>query len=318
MVSPKRSAFTLIELLVVIAIIAILIALLVPAVQKVRAAAARTQCINHMKQIGLALHNCDGANKRMPRFSEQGFPTVGAFSPTNPTTFDGTVHFFLLPYLEQGTLMREWDGKTGSNQWNGPNQKPTPSVLVCPSDITMTVDTTTKTSSRANVRPTGTDFAITSYSFNGQVFGDLCPPPRLSSTFPDGTSNTAAVFERYAIQGTDGEVRTWGNGAGYSANAEVVYLTCPNTACNDPGGGSTPDVPNVPGPAWVNTYVTSVFLVQPVPKSITASRLLTSTPHEAMNILMADGTVRQVSGSIALNVFRACITPNGNESVPLD
>jgi prepilin-type N-terminal cleavage/methylation domain-containing protein/prepilin-type processing-associated H-X9-DG protein len=91
----RRSGFTLIELLVVIAIIAILIALLVPAVQKVRAAAARTQCVNNLKQLGLAALNYESAYKALPPGSGDLAPGAGS-APS--------ILVLLLPYLEQGNL----------------------------------------------------------------------------------------------------------------------------------------------------------------------------------------------------------------------
>ncbi len=90
----RRAGVTLMQLLVVIAIIAILIALLLPAIQKVREAAARMQSMNNLKQQGLALHNCLDANRTTP-------PVVGKFSGK-----DGTLFFHILPYIEQDNLYR--------------------------------------------------------------------------------------------------------------------------------------------------------------------------------------------------------------------
>ena len=101
--NKRRAAFTLIELLVVIAIIAILIALLVPAVQKVREAAARSQCQNNMKQIGLAAHSCHDTYKALPPLSSADASTLTT-APAYKNFRGWTVFVFLLPYIEQGPL----------------------------------------------------------------------------------------------------------------------------------------------------------------------------------------------------------------------
>ncbi len=129
-----RHGFTLIELLVVIAIIAILIGLLLPAVQKVREAAARTKCTNNLKQIGLALHSYHDANKQFPPGYIDG--------NTNPTsTPDNDVGpgwgwaSFLLPYLEQNNVYNQINFSLGVGLGVNAQISQQPlTIYQCPSD----------------------------------------------------------------------------------------------------------------------------------------------------------------------------------------
>jgi prepilin-type N-terminal cleavage/methylation domain-containing protein len=116
----RRHGFTLIELLVVIAIIAILIALLLPAVQKVREAASRTQCTNNLKQFGVALHSYHDAHK--------GFPP-------GRDSKDISTHAYLLPFMEQESLYRSINFSVSyNNAANAFARAQTVPVFLCPSD----------------------------------------------------------------------------------------------------------------------------------------------------------------------------------------
>jgi prepilin-type N-terminal cleavage/methylation domain-containing protein len=131
--SSSRKGFTLIELLVVIAIIAILIALLVPAVQKVRDAAAMTQCRNNLKQIALAVHNYHDVKKQFPAGAVYRANAAGQLDYYETWTIS------ILPYLEQGPLYQLWDPNV-PNVALTPNMNQLRQALVpvynCPSDGT--------------------------------------------------------------------------------------------------------------------------------------------------------------------------------------
>src|SRR3984957_16960739 len=130
----RRRAFTLIELLVVIAIIAILIALLVPAVQKVREAAARTQCTNNLKQMGLAFQYYHDVNKVLPS-GGWGWTWIGC--PAAPAGVDqpGGGLYSILPYVDQGNLV-QMTNIPGGAAWQAAMEQmvATPIILFnCPS-----------------------------------------------------------------------------------------------------------------------------------------------------------------------------------------
>src|SRR5262245_43301367 len=126
-----RHAFTLIELLVVIAIIAVLIGLLLPAVQKVREAAARTKCQNNLKQIGLAAHNYASNYGRFPAGYTSGAVTDNA-EGTGPG-WGWAAH--LLPYLEQDPLWRQINFKLNiADPANATSRITVLPIFRCPSD----------------------------------------------------------------------------------------------------------------------------------------------------------------------------------------
>jgi prepilin-type N-terminal cleavage/methylation domain-containing protein len=177
----RRSAFSLVELLVVIAIIAVLIGLLLPAVQKVREAAARIQDANNLKQQGLALHNLnDSFGKLPPAYGNFPNPMGG----NGPPAGMGTLQYFMLPYLEQQNLYNQVT-MTSDNAMNSPLK-----VFMAPADPTMPGD--------GLVTMMGSPYGACSYASNFLVFGGTDGgQARIPTTFSDGTSNTIVFGERY-------------------------------------------------------------------------------------------------------------------------
>jgi len=277
--TQRRDAFTLIELLVVIAIIAILIALLVPAVQKVREAAARISCSNNLKQIGLALHMYNDSNKTLPSGYLMNVNPAGA--ETGPGWGWGAQ---ILDHLEQSAVRNMIDLNVDIRN----NVHTTPrtirlAVFACPSDDNI----------NTFVPPTATT-AIAHGDYVG-VFGsnEIEDDPAAGNGvffrnskirfahITDGVSNTLMVGERHNIR----FAATWtGVLAGVDEAQALVLGTC--------------DHP----PNDINGH-----------KEDFASR------HSAgVNFLFGDGTVRMISNSISQPTYQALATRAGNEAVGAD
>jgi len=279
----KRLGFTLIELLVVIAIIAILIGLLLPAVQKVREAAARIQCGNNLKQIGLGIHNYASASQdKLP-------PQVTWYPNAQPGW--APFHANLLSYIEQDNVWRASFG--GGASWSNNQHATVIKTYLCPAD-----------SSHSNGRrpPDPGGWACTSYSVNWYMFGrDYYYNPSFGyetrskytiGNIPDGSSNTVGVLERFA----------W-----YSAyNWSPLW----NHPADRAHWGD--------GHQWTTEYGQfGLYLPQVGVRANVAHPYMPNGGHSTtIQVLLMDGSVRGVSGGVTQANWNNAVQPDDGQVLP--
>ncbi len=294
-----RRGFTLIELLVVIAIIAVLIGLLLPAVQKVREAAARTQSLNNLKQIGLAMHNYHGANERFP----PGFASRAASVNGDGLGPGWGWGAHLLPYLEQDNLYRQIDlAKDIADPVHAQVRVQPLKVFLCPSDspprptFTVVADGGSPICDVAfsNYVGMGGTFEVTGFpdTNNGVLYRNS--RTRVGDV-TDGTSNTLFVIERESKRSP---MTTW---VGAVTNAVNPPL---NPAFEDEGP-PTLVLTNTGEAADGRTPNNSLGHVEDA-----------GSRHSSVTCcLLCDGSVRLISNAVAPATWEALGTRAGGEVV---
>ncbi len=305
-----RRAFTLIELLVVIAIIAILIALLVPAVQKVRSAAARLQCSNNLKQLGIAIHSYHDANKEIPPNAKIISYNWGADrAQLGPNTWTWIAR--ILPYIDQGALATQYNIPNGTMGAAQTGLATSITVLNCP--VAASFEKSNPATDWANINGismgltnyrgvSGSNWGVNSGSTFATAYPVTDPDPshgqdgldkgngmfyRTSGKrkltlagISDGTSNTLMIGE--STHSFDQHCGGW------------AYPNYVNGTCAIPLNYS--DSGNTPG-NWPNRY--SFY-----------------SKHEGGgNFCFGDGTVRFVTDSVNISVYRGLATIRGAETV---
>ncbi len=297
--SYHRRAFTLIELLVVIAIIAILIALLVPAVQKVREAAARTQCSNNLKNLGLAFHNYANSNAA-------SFPSAGNNSPT--TSYGWGI--FLLPYIEQGPLYDRYDFSKSFFDSTGNNlavSTTSLAVMECPSapkrgPYTFTFASFSFTAAASDYTPMSSVNASL-LTLLGVSIADRSCALKIGRKTPiqqiiDGTSNTILLAE---IAGRNKLYNTGPMDMGVTLNFASGGLG----GWNDASSGNS---------AFFGSDGTGTIKVGTTMINASNDYGLFSFHPGGAHVLLCDGTVRFATTSIDPRTFCALLTKNGGES----